>query len=186
MMPFQFMQSEPSEEEKQEMLRQYMKMVDFHNGLQRWMKSMTAHQLYMLRVIFGTIARSPDPSGAALLHEGLMIGHLQHKDECEECGVNHLLAEMEAKNPFPQMQPPAEPAGPDVPGVLPPDLHKMSVEPYKIYHVTPLTDNPQDLRVRCTGRNGKSCHMQWPTFADREANAGPEDCPGCNAREGHG
>jgi hypothetical protein len=121
----------------------------------------------------------------AALHEGLMIGHLQHKGACEECGEDHLRGELESKAPFADKSQ-SNPVGPDVPGRLPLSVHEGRTGLYQQYNVAPMTDNPEDARVRCLGRGGRGCHMQWPTIGDREANAGPNDCPGCHMREAHG
>ena len=178
MMPFMVgPPEEPSEEKKAEMIRAHMKRVDFHNGLQAWFMGMTAHQLWMLRILFGTIGRAGDATAAALMHEGMMIGHLQHKQGCEECGLDHLKAEIEAQAPFRQGDG-TSPVGPDTPV-------KQPAAVYKSYGVVPLTDNPEDMRVYCN-RGPRPCGMQWPTIEDRIANGGPDDCPGCQRRAAHG
>jgi hypothetical protein len=184
MMPYVFGDPpEPTEEQKAEAIRQHMRMVDFHNRMSEWFAGMTAHQLWMLRILFGNISRSGDYAATnAALHEGMMIGHLQRKGNCEECGEDHLKANLEAQAPFPTVKNQGPPVGVDAPGQLPEDVHADKADLYRQYNVAPVTDNPQDPRVRCN-RGKNSCGMVWPTFADREANGGPDECPQCRQRE---
>jgi hypothetical protein len=150
--------------------RQHAQRQTLRTELRYFMKELDPHKLWLLRMLFSSIAHDDDaPDKQAAYWEGVITGYLEQGGICPGCGRDHIAEE------FPGTASPvseeSKPDSPKTPIVL--DRQALLDE----YEVTPELD-PDTGRVVC-----RNCKTVYLNLEDRMVK---KDCHGCQRKDAWG